>query len=258
MKTILKGCLIIIAILVLAIIAIIAFWIISSNNKIKQSEIDSAEQSIICDTVPYVVEQPEIAFSNFQSYEIDTLKFQILRAGKLIQDTIVCDDFNYISDKGNYRTMKIPYNYFLKSDTIVVSTKYPLYYKISDYHHYAYLHYGMFGYLGNSDCRFSNNCVVNNREHTYHGVLSKYEGWKSLDSIPDRIYKNTHAFEALDRKVPVKYDKAHSIFVEHTRYASPIFLYYENGFYYFEDSRSKIKKINAYTGEFTDLDDYPL
>ena len=135
---------------------------------------DGMQQSVICDTVPYVTEQPEITFRGFQLSEIDTVRFQIRRDSLLIKDTLVKAEFTYTSV--HYASMKIPYEYFLKSDTIAVATLCGLHYYISGYRHYAHLHYGMFGYVGSWSGRFSPACVVNGEVHTYKGELWKDKG----------------------------------------------------------------------------------
>jgi len=262
-KKLLSGCLITSGIIFIVIGVLIIYWLFSPSKKQIQAEKDREKYAAVCNTIPYVTEQPQISFNWFQPHEIDTLKFQILREGKLIRDSIIAAHYTYISSdrQSLYRSMKIPYEHFLKTDTIVVTTKHPLYYKISGYHHYPYQHYGMFGYLGSHDCRFSESCTVNNRENTYHGTLSKYEGWKSLDSIPERIYKDMPKFTELEKTLMVKYKDAYSIFVRKTDNASPLDLYYEEGSYYMVDASStgnlKVVKINASTGEYTELKDFP-
>jgi hypothetical protein len=67
--------------------------------------------------------------------------------------------------------VKIPYREFLKTDTIVVTTRNNLKYYISGYHHVANLHYGMMGYVGSHDCSLSESCTINKSET--NGVISK-------------------------------------------------------------------------------------
>lgn len=253
------GCLISLGVVLVLVVAFIFYIFDGWGNKRKQAEIDGVEQSAICDTIPYITEQPELSFIYFQNEEIDTVKFQILRDGKLIRDTVAYTEFYSISGD-SYNRVKIPYNCFMKTDTIVLTTKHPLYYKIAGFHHYAYLHYGMYGYLGGHDCRFSDDCIVNGKEYTHGGVMAKYAGWRSLDSIPLRIYENTSEFEQLQKEVPVKYEEALNIIKRKRDTLSASLLYYQNGFYYMSSNRRsrdvmRFDKINAYTGEFSAISD---
>jgi hypothetical protein len=167
-----KGCLTFIAIIVLLSALMIGWFFWSSNSRIKQAEIDGIAFSKECDSVNIITEQPEIQFAKFKKNELSFLKFQILRNGKFIHDTVIKNGkFN----PDNLR-INIPYKTFFKTDTIVVTTKNRLQYYISGYHHYAYLHYGMFGYLGSHDCRFSNQCSINNDEYS-NNVLTREKGW---------------------------------------------------------------------------------
>jgi len=179
MNKILKGCLILITIIFFIVVLLALYLFFSMSYMSNQAETDEVEQTAICDSVPYITERPELSFSGFEINEIDTLHFRILREGNFIGDTILCHPFTYISSNGKYMSMKIPYDHFLKTDTIVVVTKQPLYYKISGFYHYAYLHYGMFGYLGSHDCRLSKKCMINNIETSWS--IYKDEGWESIN-----------------------------------------------------------------------------
>lgn len=172
-----KGCLATTLLLFVALIVIVAVVLKSISNdwdkRRKQADIDSIEQSAMCDTISSITESPAIYFCDFELEEINKLTFWILRNGKLIDERKVG---NFLLDSKRF---KIPYHSFLKTDTILVKTETPLYYYISGYHHYAYLHYGMFGYLGSSHCSLSDDCMVNGEES--HGVLCKSNG---LEEVP--------------------------------------------------------------------------
>ncbi|MDR3046941.1 MAG: hypothetical protein LBU51_04910 [Bacteroidales bacterium] len=241
-----------------AVIILSVLTLLSCDGKIKKAEKDRVEQSAICDTIPYVTEQPEITLIDFYDEEIDSIRFQILRNGQLINDTLFRTEFTY--EDGAYKTMKIPYDYFLKTDTIVVITQGGLYYYISDYHHYAYLHYGMFGYLGSSDCRFSEQCVVNGREYNNRGTLIKHEGFNSTEKKNLKIYQYTPQFKEFEKNAIVKFDDAREIYIKHLSDYSVPFLFCENGYYIFEEKlkgEPKLYGINAQTGEFKKLNNYP-
>jgi hypothetical protein len=259
-QKILKGCLVAFTTIFVIFILIAIALYDSCSGKINQAKKDGMEQSAICDTIPYITEQPEIALIHFCDEEIDSIRFQILRDGQLISDTLFRTEFTCENDEnGTYKTMKIPYDYFLKTDTIVVTTKSGLYYYISGYHHYAYLEYGMFGYLGSSHCRFSEQCNVNGREYDYEGTLIKYEGFSHTEKKNLKIYQYTPQFEEFEKNAVIKFDDACDIYAEHIDYSVP-FIFCENGYYIFDDGLSgtqKLHGINAQTGEFKEFDNYP-
>jgi len=255
-KKILKGCLIIF----MTIPVVLLLIVVTLNCKIHNAKKDSIEQSAICDTIPYITERPEITLINFDDEEIDSIRFQIIRNGQVINDTLFRTEFTY--EHGSYKVMKIPFDYFLKTDTIVAITKGGLYYYISGYHHYAYLHYGIFGYLGSSDCRFSESCIVNYVEYKYNkrGILDKYEGLKSTEKKNLKIYKDTPQFKEFEQNAIVKLDDAREIYIENLHDYSTPFLFCENEWYIFDKTLkgpSRLYKINAQTGEFKELKNYP-
>ena len=151
------------------------YWSMQSSKK--QAETDGIKQSELCDTIKVITEQPQIELSAFKGSEVEILRFYLQRGTAIVKDTTIRGKFNYVSDDKTYRTLNIPFNDFLKTDTIIVETNTKLYYKISGYHHYAYLHYGMFGYVGSSDCRLSESCTVN-ADSLSNGTLLKAEGLK--------------------------------------------------------------------------------
>jgi hypothetical protein len=258
-KKVLKGCLVAFVTMLVIFILIAVTIFRSCSGKIEQAEKDGIEQSTICDTIPYITEQPEIALVGFHDEEIDSIHFQILRNGQLMNDTLVRTEFTYESGSGSYNSMKIPYDYFLKTDTIVVTTNGGLYYYISGYRHYAYLHYGMFGYLGSSDCRFSEQCIVNGKEFD-RGILIKYEGLNSTEKESLKIHGGTPQFEEFEKNAIVKFDDAREIYIKHLSDYSVPFLFCENGCYIFNKSlrgESKLYGINAQTGEFKEMNNYP-
>ena len=171
----LKGCLIFLGIMMLLIALIVGWFWWSMENKHKSAEEDFLKYSKICDTTKVITEKPMIMLGKFHKSEIDMLKFYIIRNNKILKDTTV----HYtITSVDHYLSAEIPFNEFLKTDTIIVQTKEnsKRYYNISGFRHYAYLHYGMFGYLGSYDCRFYENYVVNGEES--NGTLLKADGLK--------------------------------------------------------------------------------
>src|SRR5690606_38180263 len=108
----------------------------------EQAKIDAVAFSTYCDTVRYVTEQPVIRLSGFGPEEVGQVLFQLLSGGILKHDTTVA-----MADG----QVRVPYPRFLKTDTVVVTLRDGQRYAISGYHHEAYLHYGMFGYVGSHD-----------------------------------------------------------------------------------------------------------
>lgn len=168
-----KGCLTAVAIilLIIALLAVWFWWSLKKNSD--KAETDGIKFSKECDTATLITEKANLTFIKFGRQEISTLHFYIIRSGKVLQDTVIKNEVN----EDDYWYTAIPFDHFQKTDTIVVETRSHLYYRISGFHHYAYLHYGMFGYAGSHDCRFAyEEYIVNGQES--NGCLLKIEGIK--------------------------------------------------------------------------------
>jgi hypothetical protein len=282
MNKYIKGCLVIIGVFITLVAIIIGWFFWSSDHRRKQAEIDSIEFSKECDTVKLITEQPEIQFAKFKKNEINILKFQILRQGKFIQDTLIKNGFNKRTSYDEYKSITIPYKAFLKTDTIVVTTQNKLHYYISGYHHYAYLHYGMTGYVGSNDCRFSDNATINN-EVFLRPVLFRENGW-----IDPEISKHIHkisvsdsiAYYGFTKKCKIKIEDAERILKEkrkdqvfRSKTTNGIEVGPKNSYYVFgEETESGtlpddlvprnlkhyVVKINCETGEYKRYENYPF
>ncbi|MBE8723967.1 hypothetical protein [Flavobacterium hungaricum] len=277
-----KGCLTFIAI-VTALIALAVGWFFwSSNKRIKQAEIDGITFSKECDSVKFITEQPEIQLAKFKKNEISVLKFQILRNGKLIEDTLIKNGNAKKSPDTEYKTITIPYKSFLKTDTIVVTTQNKLHYYISGYNHYAYLHYGMAGYLGSHDCRFNDNPTINN-EVFLSAVLFREHGWLNPE-ISKHIKKispsDSIAYYSFAEKCRIKIKDAERILKEkrknqvfRTTTINGIEVGPKDSYYLFgEETESGTRpndlvprnlkhyvvKINCATGEYKRYSNYPF
>ncbi|MCW3168854.1 hypothetical protein OMO38_10010 [Chryseobacterium sp. 09-1422] len=172
MNKYLKGCLIASAVLIL-IIGLIAGWFWwSMETSHKSAGEDGIKYSKEFDSITTITEKPAIMLGQFRKDEIDQLKFYLIRNNEVITDTTV----HYtITEPDKYLNTNIPFENFKKSDSIIVETKNKIYFTISGFHHYAYLHYSMFGYVGNHDCRFADgNYTVNGKNQ--NGTLLKKEG----------------------------------------------------------------------------------
>ncbi|MBZ4190457.1 hypothetical protein [Niabella beijingensis] len=246
------------------------YW--SMQRRQKQAEKDGERFSAECDTVRIITEQPNIRFSGFNRKELSALRFRLLRGGTFCQDTMLRPSFD--DQKGNdiSYSLQVPYRSFLKQDTIVLTTANGLHYFISGYHHYAYLHYGMFGYLGSHDCRFSDDCVINNSSSS-GGVIVRNEGWvhPERSRLVRRFRATTAEFDSIANQSAINYAAAHQIFEQHRanrQLYSLLTFRIETGpegvFYIFGEEREtrnralEVLKIDAQTGECRRLRNYPF
>lgn len=159
----------------LFIAALIGWYWWAKNERRRSAEEDNIKFSKICDTTRVITEKPSFMMGKFHKSEIDRLRFYIIRNNKIVKDTTV----NYeITSEDHYLHEEIPFDKFLKTDTIIVETKDSAkrYYRLSGFHHYANLHYGMFGYAGGHDCRLSETYTINGKES--EGIMLKPDGIK--------------------------------------------------------------------------------
>lgn len=247
----------IISLIVLAIGII--FLSMSIGRRNKENEIK--EHSKKCDSVLYIDEQPKINFCDFKKSEIKLLKFQILRNGKIINDTVL---------KNKSYEINIPYERFFKSDTIIVTTTNKLHYYISGYHHGAYCNWGMTGPVGNPICSFSDNPSINNFESG--GRLNKIAGWINSEKSKKNklILASSIDFDSLDKTLKITYDKANRIFDDNRKNVRSLQTIFgleitPNGKYYIMSEeletnkrQENIVKINAETGEYKRYSNYPF
>lgn len=262
-KKLLKYLLIFLGIFLVLILFVAGCFWVSTEQKYRQAKEDSEKYSRLCDTIRVITERPEIGFSGFRQKEIRQLRFKILRNGQFISDTLVKPLFSYISDDSTYFSTRLPYASFLKTDTIVVSTEGGLHYYISGYHHYAALHYGMFGYVGSHGCRFAEECMINNEPAS--GTLLKNDGWQhpETDKLKRMIAPQTPSFDSISQSSAISYEKAQEIFEQNktnkhliSRITYRIEIGEEGSFYVFgeedENKRNQVDliKINAQTGEY--------
>ncbi|KQM50217.1 hypothetical protein [Chryseobacterium sp. Leaf201] len=266
MKRFLKILLILFGFIFGIIAAVIIAWNVSSSLRKKKAEEDSIAYSEKCDSVPFITEQPEIRFADFSTKEISTLTFQILRNQKLIKDSTIKTGLK----ENSLMSVKIPYRKFLKSDTLVVTTRNHLKFYISGYHHIAGLHYSMMGYTGGYECLLSESCTINKNES--NGVISKEQAWLETEkeNRVKIINPQSEEYEAVSRRSKINKDMASYIFQNNRKnkhWMSEILCGMEiqrNGrFYIFmeerEDSGNKdIIKINAETGSYRRYTDYPF
>ncbi len=257
-----KGCLLFIGILILIVSILIVLFFIRANNNRKQAKIDNKKYAITCNNTHLIVGEIDVKFSEFKISEIDTLYFKIIRNNKKVRDTLLTKkSYNYISENETYTALSIPFKKFYKTDTIVITTKQNLKYYISDFSYYAYLHYGMFGYLGSYDCRLSNRYAINNTKNI--NTVNKFAGWTYLEKSKKQFIPSAHyLFDSISNALNIDEKKADKIIEENT--INPKYKYYnimlgiqkneDSIFYLFkqkvDDFTFKYAKINSQTGKY--------
>ncbi len=262
MKKIGKLLLIGISALSLFILGIVLLFNVSSYLKREKVKKDQIEYSKICDSTKIISEQPEIGFAGFNEKDINVLKFEIKRGKNIFSDTILKNKFNYISDDKTYRKISIPFSEFLKTDTIIITTRNNLKFYISDFHHGASLHYG---------CGLNENFNINGK---YCNCISK--DIASLESERHNRIKIVGAImdeeiEIISKKSKITNKMAEKIFNNNRmnkHWLSQIFcgIHIEKtgNYYVFEEEREDrngkedIIKINAENGNYKRYSNYPF
>lgn len=178
MNKYLKGCLIILSIIVLMIALISGWFWWTMKNKHKKAEEDAITYSKECDTITTITEKPSFTLVHFEKDEIENLKFYLIRNHKIYEDTLIISTF---PASANTLNINIPFKNFKKSDSIVVETRSKIYFTISGFHHYAYLHYSMFGYTGGHDCRLTEEYTINGKSGV--GILRREIGAVKKPSV---------------------------------------------------------------------------
>lgn len=264
-KLLLRG----IAAICLFILAIVLFITVSSYFSKRQIEKELAATIKKCDSIQIITEQPEISFSGFKENEINSLKFEIKREKKIFSDTVIRNKFSYVSEDRSFKKIRIPFPEFLKTDTIIVTTRNNLKFYISNFHHTAGLHYGMFGPVGVSDCALDEDFDINGS----HGNSIS----KNIALIESEKNKRIKIINATDKEIEVisKNSKislkmAEEIFYNNRKnkhLLSQIFcgIHIEKtgNYYVFEEERedknraTDIITINAENGNYKRYSDYP-
>lgn len=117
-----------------------------------------------CLSTEFITQKPLFSLEKETKENISEVNVQLKRKGQSIKNVFV--KYN-IENKDQYFIVRIPFDKFLKTDTIVVKTKAKLY-TISGF---AYSptggHWGMFGYLGDTECYFDYNQIkINGKEYS--------------------------------------------------------------------------------------------
>lgn len=155
----LKGCFIILAICFLIMLLIVGwfYYQMATSRERQESDIEK------CLNIKFITEQPSFSLEKESDEIIDEVNIQLKRNGQIIRDTVLK---SAIENKNRSFTFKIPFSKFLKTDTVVVKARNKIY-TISGFT-YATTggHWGMFGYLGNSECYFDYNQIkINGKDY---------------------------------------------------------------------------------------------
>lgn len=250
-------------VVVLLIGLLIGFIFLSIYQKRKSIEEKMIKKSKECNKNLYITQKPIINLCNFNDSDLEELRFQIIRNTKFVKDTTVLN----IEREKYLTTLTIPFSDFLKTDTILVTTKSKLQYKISNFKYIVRSYHGMFGPVAISDCILDDFFVINAEKQTsninkFYGVLKKEK----------RISNKTDNYKTIINTLNFKENQVDSIVskkIYKNRRGNYGGINYgleinkENVFYIrgieTDYNTIEIVKINAKTGECSELlENYPL
>ena len=254
----------------LLLLVIIIFAIILIGFKYSDYQVDRKveEYSKNCDTISLVHDMPSLALGGFAPNEIESITFKIIRDNKIIEDTIIKISNSKVK-KNESVEINIPFNIFLKTDTILFITKNNLHYYISGFSFEPSLkYYGphKFESLG---CNVVNSFKINNRISNCH--INKSTGWISPEKYRKIKYidNGTIEYENFTKKCKISPLKAQQLFYRKKKKNHGAISTYGieidsiNSYYiYSEEDYSKLNdafvKINTKTGELKRYNDYPF
>jgi hypothetical protein len=146
--------------ILLLIISIIIAWFYYQMITSKERQNNDVSE---CESTEFITEKPSFCLEKKSTEKIHEISIRLLRNNKIVEDTIIV---NNIENKNKHFVFNIPFNKFLKTDFILIKTK-NLTYKISGFGYYSDGgHWGMFGYLGDSDCHFDYDKIkVNGKKY---------------------------------------------------------------------------------------------
>ncbi|TCD12103.1 hypothetical protein EZ449_03540 [Pedobacter frigidisoli] len=128
-------------------------------------------QKEVCDTIKTVDGKFEIKFLDFSKKELNKIHFYLQQDKLLVKDTVVKVDFK----NNTYSNSVIfPFKNFNINDRIIVEIG-KRYFILSGIKYKAYYNYGMFGPVGNRDCKNEGFETING-EPAGFGTLVKEFG----------------------------------------------------------------------------------
>jgi len=180
----------ILKIVLIGIITVISFiglliglFLFSLSQNRKESNKKMLEKSKECDLNMVIKEQPEIDLFHFENTDLKRIKFEIIRNNISIKDTMLLG----VKNKDFITSVHIPFNTFLKSDTILLTINNEFRYYISDFDYRVTELYGMFGPVAISDCLLVDSYTINDTLHT-RKVIKHYAKLETdTDSLVRRV-----------------------------------------------------------------------
>lgn len=164
----LKGCLIFLTIIILAVVIIIGgiyYNLITS----KEREINDRMQ---CEKTDFITEKPLIIIEKKSDSIIDQINVSIQRNNIIIKNVLLKQN---IGNRKNYFSFNIPFKKFKNTDVIIIETKYGKY-KISGFNNSLKSHWVMFGYNG-GECSLDYSRLKIN-DQNYNGNLLQEEEYE--------------------------------------------------------------------------------
>lgn len=158
MKKLFKILLYILGAIASLVLLAVVWWNVRSYFKQKQEAKDLFSVGKKCDTMKVVTESPYLGFVGFRSDEVNALKFEIIRNGKSVKDSAVFAEKKRLDSE--YISYYIPFQNFLKTDTIRITTKKGRKFNVSNFQYNAAARHGMFGYLF-TECVLLSDVTVN-------------------------------------------------------------------------------------------------
>jgi len=239
---------------------------LSMNLNKKQKQKEAIEKSKKCSAALYIEDQPFLQFKHFKSDEIKQIQFQLLRDNNSIKDTIIS------SSENSFRSIEVPFNKFLKSDTVLITINNNLNYSLSDFKYKTGLLYGMFGPVAISDCVIYSSTINNNNSLELNKLYAKLNSEKK--DLPLRISNKNSSYTEFIKNYTITEDKLENIkknirkkySYQHYGLNSGIEINKNSSYYiclfyrnYGDNKEFVVVKVDTETGEFTKpIKNYPI
>jgi len=254
----------------LLLFAIIIFAIILIGFKYSDYQVDRKveEFSKNCDTVSLVYDKIPLNLTGFAPKEIESITFKIIRDNKITKDTLIKISSSKVK-KNESVAINIPFNVFLKTDSILFITKNNLHYYISGFSYEPSLKYYGPHRVESLGCNVVNSFKINNRISNCY--INKSTGWLSPEKSKKIKYidDETTEYKKFTNKCKINPLKAQQLFFSQCKKnhgaisTHGIEIDSINSYYiYSEEDYSKLNytivKINTKTGEIKRYNDYPF
>ena len=192
--------------LLIAIGLLIGLFNISRYISRKQLDKEMIEKSKECALITNVTAQPELYLLEFNDFDLQKLKFEIIRDNKVVKDSVILGNKN----EKPITSIRIPFNTFLKSDTILLTTNTNLQYYISNFRYGVHQNWGMFGPVAISECTLLSVFTINEEPNTKR--IIKYFGKLASDKNEiQRIYTGNSNYEKIIKKYNINKKLSDSI-----------------------------------------------